>query len=263
MARRVRPGRPDTTPHADTCGDLALVARLSPLDWLTTATPAFRPSSSLLHLPGDFLAQRGRDTTLPGREPHRRGSCGTDQRSTQLRLGPEIHPGKLNPVELSPHFHPPQNLNSVEVKNTVLQKMKTNVSFVCAEEFVPVSEEDGILSAKGAGWFVARLKAITGIEIADELCQEDWGVVVFAKKNGKRFWIGLSQLPDGEHCWLAHVHHAPWTLLQRISSSGRAALDDVVRDLDGVLKRDPKVSHVRWIHEEDLQKARDTWSDSP
>lgn len=70
--------------------------------------------------------------------------------------------------------------------------MRTNVIFRHPTEFVAASAEDDILSADGADWFVSLLRQIPGLEIEPQLCQEDWGVVVLAKRKGKRFWIGLS-----------------------------------------------------------------------
>lgn len=139
--------------------------------------------------------------------------------------------------------------------------MKTNVSFICAEEFVSFSDEDGILSVDGAAWFVAKLKKISDIEIDDTLRQEDWGVIVFAKRNRRKFWIGLSFYPEGENCWLAHIHHA--SFFQRFSGSAKSVFKELVRDLHAVLKTDLTVSRVRWITEADIQRGMETWNDSP
>jgi hypothetical protein len=141
--------------------------------------------------------------------------------------------------------------------------MKTNVTFLCPEEFVRVSEDDGILSAKGADWFVTKLKKISAFAVDDRVYQEDWGVAIIGKRKEKRFWVGLSFFPDGEICWLVHVHHGPWTFLQRVLPSGKAELYELARDLDRVLKADATVSRVRWYRAEDLQKGHETWSEIP
>jgi len=129
--------------------------------------------------------------------------------------------------------------------------MRTNVIFRCAQEFVASDEEEGILGVRGASWFVERLKRIPGLAIDQRLTQEDWGVVIFSQKNEKMFWIGLSLYPDGENCWLAHVHHAPWTLLQRFTAKGKAALHDLVNEIDAMLRADATVTDVRWCCDED------------
>src|SRR6266480_712439 len=108
--------------------------------------------------------------------------------------------------------------------------MRTNVRFRHPAEFVPVSDEDGILAVSGAQWFVSLLRRVPGLEIDDELCQEDWGVVAFVRRHQKHFWIGLSFWPDGEHTWLAHVHHRSFAWLQRLSPSGKIELNRLVSD---------------------------------
>jgi hypothetical protein len=30
------------------------------------------------------------------------------------------------------------------------------------------------------------------LKIEEDLCQEDWGVVLFARRKRKKFWIGLN-----------------------------------------------------------------------
>ena len=108
--------------------------------------------------------------------------------------------------------------------------MRKNVTFRHPAEFVPVSGGDGILATAGAGWFVPLLRRIDGLSVQGELCQEDWGVVVFAERSGKRFWIGLSFWPDGEQAWLAHFHHHSFAWLQRRSAAGKRELERLVSD---------------------------------
>jgi hypothetical protein len=131
--------------------------------------------------------------------------------------------------------------------------MRTNVTFRHPAEFVPVSEDDGILSVDGAGWFVSLLKRVSALIIDPRLCQEDWGVVVFVERDGMRFWIGLSSSDEGD--WLAHVHHGPRSFLQRFRKSGRIALERLVADLHGALAGDPSIRNVTWYHERDMNEA--------
>jgi len=44
------------------------------------------------------------------------------------------------------------------------------------------------------------------LQIDPNLCQEDWGVGVFARRNQMKFWIGLS-VWDSPSTWVAHFHH--------------------------------------------------------
>jgi hypothetical protein len=134
--------------------------------------------------------------------------------------------------------------------------MRTNVSFRHSAEFVPVSDEDSILAVGGAQWFVSLLQRVPGLQIDGELCQEDWGVVVFAQRDEKKFWIGLSMWPDGEHAWLAHFHHGSFAWLQRLSSSGRSGLQRLVSDVHGVLAGEPAVSDIVWFEERQMRKAQ-------
>src|SRR5687768_8224690 len=113
--------------------------------------------------------------------------------------------------------------------------MRNNVTFRYPAEFVTVSEDDGILSVAGADWFVSLLRRIAGLSVRSELCQEDWGVVVFAERGGKRFWIGLSFWPEDEPAWLAHFHHHSFAWLQRWSAAGKRELERLVSDFQSVL----------------------------
>ena len=83
--------------------------------------------------------------------------------------------------------------------------MRTNVTFRHPGEFVRLSDEDGILAVSGAQWFATLLRRVPGLEIDEDLCQEDWGVVLFARRNGKKFLIGLSAWDKG--ALLAHFHN--------------------------------------------------------
>ncbi len=133
--------------------------------------------------------------------------------------------------------------------------MRTYVSFRHPAEFVPFSENDGILAVGGAQWFVSLLQRVPGLQLDERVCQEDWGVVVFAKRNQKRFWIGLSMWPDGEHAWLAHVHHGSFAWLQRLSSSGKKEMKSLLTDIHDVLSSDPVVSAITWYEESEMGKA--------
>lgn len=141
--------------------------------------------------------------------------------------------------------------------------MRTNVSFEHPAEFVPVSGEDGVLAVAGAKWFLALLSRIPGLSANAELCQEDWGVVIFAERNKKRFWVGLSMWPESDHAWLAHLHHGSSAWLQRFSSSGKSEFAQVALELHKVLKSEPSVSAVSWYREGDMTKAKPNGASTP
>lgn len=62
--------------------------------------------------------------------------------------------------------------------------MRTHVTFRHPAEFVGDLEDGGgVLAVPGAQWFAALLRRVPGVEIDKDLCQEDWGVVFFARRN--------------------------------------------------------------------------------
>ena len=134
--------------------------------------------------------------------------------------------------------------------------MRTNVRFRHPAEFIPVSDEDGILGVGGAQWFVSLLRRVPGLQIDEELCQEDWGLVIFVQRNKKKFWIGLSQWPNSEQAWLAHCHHRSFAWLQRFSSSGKRELERLVSDVHRALVSEASVSAVVWYEESQMRKAQ-------
>lgn len=140
--------------------------------------------------------------------------------------------------------------------------MRTNVSFRHPAEFVPVSDVDGILAVDGARWFVTLLTRVPHLQIDGDLCQEDWGVVVFARRNEKSFWVGLSEWEE-DGFWLAHFHHASFSWLQRFKSSGKQELAHLVSDFHRVLIEEPDVSEVTWYEQREMRKAQPTAHSSP
>jgi len=142
--------------------------------------------------------------------------------------------------------------------------MRNNVFFRYPATFVPLSEEDGILAARGAIWFRDLLKRVPLLVVNDELCQEDWGVVVFVERKHKRFWVGLSLGLDVEEgSWLAHFHHASFAWLQRLSSGGRKELQRLIGDVHSVLAAEPAVSDIRWFREADMRRPDPPGSSFP
>jgi len=140
--------------------------------------------------------------------------------------------------------------------------MRNNVTFRYPAEFIPVSDDDGILATTGADWFVALLRRIDGLSVQNDLCQEDWGVVVFVERDGRRFWVGLS-LWTGESAWLAHFHHHSFAWLQRWSAAGKREWERLVGDFHSVLASEPEVRDIRWYRESDMRRADAQSSDTP
>jgi hypothetical protein len=141
--------------------------------------------------------------------------------------------------------------------------IKNNVIFKYPERFEPVSEEDGILSAQGAKWFLPILKRVPGIQIDSDLCQEDWGVVIFSSLNKKRFWIGLSMWPEGENAWLVHVHHHSFAFFQRFSISGKNEIKRLIEKLNQILSTDPRASDILWFSEKNMISGNPKGSSNP
>jgi hypothetical protein len=87
------------------------------------------------------------------------------------------------------------------------------------------------------------LERLPGIEVDRDVCQEDWGVVIFVRSRGGRFWVGLSWYDEAT--WLAHFHHDDLAWLQRLRPSGRRALQQLVRDTRTMLASDPNAAIIR------------------
>jgi hypothetical protein len=133
--------------------------------------------------------------------------------------------------------------------------MRTNVSFRHPAKFVSIPEVEDVLAVSGALWFAELLRRVPGLHVVPDLCQEDWGVVLFCRRDERQFWVGLSLWPDGENEWLAHVHHASFAWLQRFSKTGKAALERFVVDLHHVLAGEPSISNIEWYHERGMRTA--------
>jgi hypothetical protein len=138
--------------------------------------------------------------------------------------------------------------------------MRDNVTFVHPAPFIGLTSDgdDGILAVAGAHWFAELLRRIPGLDVQAELCQEDWGVVVFASRGPARFWIGLSVWPDLPQGWLAHLHVGPFSILEHlrgVAKAGRAALPALAGDLHRVLSTDAAVSGITWYREKEMGHA--------
>jgi hypothetical protein len=140
--------------------------------------------------------------------------------------------------------------------------MRTNVTFRHPAEFVGDHEDGaGILSVNGAQWFAELLRRIPDLHVEHDLCQEDWGVVVFVRRNQKAFWIGLSFWDEGS--WLAHVHHGSFAWLQWFSSAGTKELKQLLTDFHDVLSRESLVSAVAWYDEREMRRSNPTSYPTP
>jgi hypothetical protein len=133
--------------------------------------------------------------------------------------------------------------------------MRTNDTFRRPADFVPLSDEDGILAIGGAMWFATLLREIPDLEIDADPLQEDWGVVFYAQRHRKKFWIGLSAW-DFEDIWLAHFHHDSLAWLQRRTSSGKSALARLLTDVHEQLLSDAEISEIAWYEERELDKPQ-------
>ena len=134
--------------------------------------------------------------------------------------------------------------------------MRTNVTFHHPAGFVADSQDGaGVLGVNGAHWFAEVLRRVPGLQIDEHLCQEDWGVVLFARRNHKKFWIGLSAF-EADGAWLAHFHHGSFAWLQWFSSSGKDALKCLLADVHNVLASEPAISEIAWHEESEMNKPQ-------
>lgn len=133
--------------------------------------------------------------------------------------------------------------------------MRTNVTFRHAAEFVGDSEDGGgILAVRGAQWFAALLGRVPGLQLDPDLCQEDWGVVFFARRSQLKFWIGLSACD--EHSWLGHFHHGSFAWLRRFTATGKNELMHLLADVHDVLASEPAITDIAWHEESEMCKPR-------
>jgi hypothetical protein len=141
--------------------------------------------------------------------------------------------------------------------------MRTNVTFRHPAEFVGDQEDGGgVLAVRGAHWFAALLRRVAGLRIDEDLCQEDWGVVFFARRNQKKFWIGLSAW-DAEGMWLAHFHHGLFAWLQWFRSSGKNELELLLVDVHKVLASEPAITDIAWHEGSEMTKPKPTGFPAP
>jgi hypothetical protein len=132
--------------------------------------------------------------------------------------------------------------------------MRTNVTFRHFAEFVGDQEDGGgVLAVSGAHWFAALLKRIQGLQLDEDACQEDWGVVFFARRNHWKFWIGLSAW-NSEGAWLAHVHHGSFAWLQRFTAAGKNELKRLFADVHDILASEPAITEIAWHEESEMSK---------
>jgi hypothetical protein len=134
------------------------------------------------------------------------------------------------------------------------QEMRTNVTFRHPAEFVGDQEDGGgILAVRGAQWFAGLLRRVPALQLDEDLCQEDWGVVFFARRNQKKFWVGLSAW-DSEGAWVAHFHHGSFAWLQRFSLTGKNELKRLLADFHNVLSSESLVTEIVWHEESERSK---------
>jgi hypothetical protein len=141
--------------------------------------------------------------------------------------------------------------------------MRTYVTFRHPAEFVGDSEDGaGVLAVSGAHWFGTLLQRVSGLQIDEDPCQEDWGVVFFARRDQKKFWIGLSARDD-EGAWVAHFHHGPFAWLQSFSSSGKNELECLLIDVHTVLTSESTITAIAWHEESEMSKPQRIGFSSP
>lgn len=125
--------------------------------------------------------------------------------------------------------------------------IRNHVTFRHPAEFVESDDFEGILSTEGAGWFVELLASVPRLAVDPKLCQEDWGVAIFADRDAYSFWVGLS--PWDEGAWLAHVHHGGF--IQGLRRAGKDTYARLVADLGIVLANADAVTRPEWYFEGD------------
>jgi len=126
--------------------------------------------------------------------------------------------------------------------------MHTDVRFFYVAPFVAAQEDEAIFGVAGAGWFVDLLKRIPNLTVNEDLCQEDWGVIVFMQRNGKKFTVGIAPCFDRseENEWWSQFSHAPLAWIQRASRSGNDELAKLITDFHAVLTQESAIKDIAW-----------------
>jgi hypothetical protein len=132
--------------------------------------------------------------------------------------------------------------------------MRTSVTFRHPAPFVALPEVEDVLAVAGADWFASTLKRIPNATVDENICQEDWGVVFFVRREERDFWIGLSKW-DEEGAWTAHFHHGSFAWLQRFRAAAKDALRRLLVDVHSVLSSDPSFSEIAWQEERQMTRA--------
>jgi hypothetical protein len=141
--------------------------------------------------------------------------------------------------------------------------MRTNATFRHPAEFVGDQEDGGgILAVRGAQWFAELLRRVPGLQLDEDLCQEDWGVVFFVRRNQRNFRIGLSAW-DSEGAWVAHFHHGSFAWLQSFRSTGKSELKLLLADFHNVLANESLVTEIAWHEESEMNKPEPSGFPTP
>ena len=103
-------------------------------------------------------------------------------------------------------------------------------------------------------WVIAELRARGWTDIT-EAWQEDWGWQTSGERDGRRYLLSVSLVPEDEPEWLVHVTERP-PLLDRLRGRGRlVVLPRLAPDLHEVLRAAPDVREVAWYDEEELRRG--------
>jgi hypothetical protein len=127
--------------------------------------------------------------------------------------------------------------------------MKKAASFEYPAPFIGTDEDEGgVLSVNGARWFASILNTISGLEVDSDLCQEDWGVVIFVKRNKNPFdvflWGGMSETAN---LWIVELRYGGIFGFQRFWPDARLEFARVLHDLTEALNHDSSVSNIQWF----------------
>ena len=132
--------------------------------------------------------------------------------------------------------------------------MGTNATFRHPAQFVGDSEHGGdVVAVSGADRFAALLRRVPELQLGEHLFQEHWGSVFRARRQQKKFWIGLSTW-DSNGAWVAHFHHGSFAWLQRFSLSGKQDLMLLLADFHCVLRGDPAITNIAWHEEREMSQ---------
>lgn len=118
-----------------------------------------------------------------------------------------------------------------------------------------------------AAWLIDRLKANSDLQVDAEAIQEDWGWCFGAKVGQRSFLVGVGLYEDDDvpNRWLVFIDSQLGSVKRMLfGPTDQAEHLTVCGAIDRVLKREPRVSEIRWYTGPSFERGGEAdWQSSP